>query len=53
MGSDAPVPVVVADDGELDDVRQVLDQLGIEFAEASDVGSYRARLLITNLRKAF
>jgi hypothetical protein len=52
MDSELLFPVIIADDGELEDVRRVLDGLEIEFAEASSGGSGRGTLLISNARHA-
>jgi hypothetical protein len=44
--------VLIADDGELRDVRRVLDELGIEVAAPGDAGAERATVLISSARRA-
>jgi hypothetical protein len=51
-----PSPVIIIDDGELADVRQLLAQLGIEYREESSLesvaGGARCGLLVTSARRA-
>ena len=52
MDAELIAPVIIDDDGELDDVRRVLDELGIEFAAPASGGPDCAQLLISNARSA-
>jgi hypothetical protein len=52
MDAELIPPVLIDDDGELDEVRRLLDELEIEYAVASSSGSDRASLLISNARHA-
>ena len=45
-------PVLIDDDGELDEVRRLLDELEIEFVTAAGSDAERASLLVSNARKA-
>src|SRR5262249_45199145 len=47
---DPIAPVLLDDDGELDEVRRVLVSLGIEYAEAG-AGAPRARVIVSNGRR--
>jgi hypothetical protein len=51
-----PSPVILIDDGELDEVRQLLAQLGVGYREETSVesaaGSSSCSLLITSVRRA-
>jgi hypothetical protein len=51
-----PSPVIIIDDGELADVRQLLAQLGIEYREETSLesvaGGARCGLLVTSARRA-
>jgi hypothetical protein len=46
------LPILLADDGELGDVRALLDELGIEFAEAGERHARPVSVLISNPRRA-
>ncbi len=52
MGSELVPPVRIEDDGELDEVRRVLEGLDIPYAEASDQSLAHPALLISSLRRA-
>ncbi len=52
MTPDPIPPVLIADDGELDDVRRLLDELEIDFVEPTGTGPFQTTLLITNPRHA-
>jgi hypothetical protein len=50
MDAELIPPVLIDDDGELDEVRRLLDELEIEYAVAGSSGCDRASLLISNAR---
>jgi hypothetical protein len=52
VDSDFTTPVIIADDGELEEVRGILAALGIEYDDASMEGPRVGRLLVSNARHA-